>query len=354
MRCTRHRSPDFRRKFGDQHQNEADLERLVWWGFAARGAGDMDLLQEIGRKLTTFDPAQPVANPALLGHLCRLLADIPTPRATPPGKIREHYDVIIAGAGTGGFGAAVQAARLGATVLLVEETDWIGGQMNAAGVTSMDEGPKHKDRPYVLVRERGVYHEFAREVTDHYQAQGISADTAYWNARLGLEPRVGQDILYQMLHAARAHTPALDVLLRASVTKVHQQGTAVSGVSLRIVTDRGSVIRTIRTRVLMDATEWGDVIPLTGMAYRVGNCTNGAVDPTRAIQELTWTAVAKQYPRGTPMELLLTNPPPGYDAMHPKFLKSLVVGDESAMSKIPWTFTTWSSPETNLVLLVGC
>ncbi|HRZ93463.1 MAG TPA: FAD-dependent oxidoreductase, partial [Candidatus Paceibacterota bacterium] len=60
----------------------------------------------------------------------------PTARDTPAGQIREEYDVVIAGAGTGGFGAAVQAARLGAAVLLLEETDWIGGQMTAAAVTS--------------------------------------------------------------------------------------------------------------------------------------------------------------------------------------------------------------------------
>ena len=60
--------------------------------------------------------------------------------ASPPSKLRSSYDVIIAGAGTGGVGAAVQAARMGRSVLLLEETDWIGGQMNAAAVTSMDEG----------------------------------------------------------------------------------------------------------------------------------------------------------------------------------------------------------------------
>ena len=60
--------------------------------------------------------------------------------ATSFDQLRERYDVVIAGAGMGGVGAAVQAARLGASVLLLEETDWIGGQAMAAGVTSMDEG----------------------------------------------------------------------------------------------------------------------------------------------------------------------------------------------------------------------
>src|SRR5687767_7393869 len=39
------------------------------------------------------------------------------------------YDVIVVGAGTGGIGTAIQAARMGANVVILEETDWIGGQM---------------------------------------------------------------------------------------------------------------------------------------------------------------------------------------------------------------------------------
>jgi len=59
---------------------------------------------------------------------------------TPFDKLSNSYDVVVAGGGTGGFGAALQAARMGAKVLLLEETDCIGGQMANAGVTSMDEG----------------------------------------------------------------------------------------------------------------------------------------------------------------------------------------------------------------------
>ena len=47
---------------------------------------------------------------------------------TPREKVATDYDIIVAGAGTGGWAAAVQAARMGTRVLLLEETDWIGGQ----------------------------------------------------------------------------------------------------------------------------------------------------------------------------------------------------------------------------------
>ena len=256
-------------------------------------------------------------------------------RGTPPTNLKDRYDVIVAGAGTGGFGAAVQAARLGASVLIVEETDWIGGQMNAAAVTSMDEGA-------TLVRERGLYHEFVDEVNAHYEALGMSAETAYWGSHICLEPRVGQDILYAMLAKARAKTTALDISLRSKITKVLKSGDTVTGVEVAITTPQGLETRTFQSKALVDATEWGDVIPLTGARYRTGNCTSDAIDPARHIQDATWTAVIKQYPRGVPAELQLSQPPPGYtDKIAQYFAKTLVPGGAEPIQKKPWTFSTF-------------
>jgi len=256
-------------------------------------------------------------------------------RSTPIAGLKDHYGVIIAGAGTGGFGAAVQAARLGASVLIVEETDWIGGQMNAAAVTSMDEAG-------TLVRERGLYHEFVEAVTAHYGALGMSAETAYWGSHICLEPRVGQDILYAMLANARARTSALDLSLRSKITKVLKTGDTVTGVEVAITTPQGPVTRAVQSKTLVDATEWGDVIPLTGARYRTGNCTSDAIDPARHIQDATWTAVIKQYPHGVPAELQLPQPPPGYtDKIAQYFAKTLVPGGAEPVQKKPWTFTTF-------------
>ena len=253
--------------------------------------------------------------------------------ATPP--LRPRYDVIVAGAGTGGTCAAIQAARMGASVLLLEETDWIGGQMNAAAVTSMDEGS-------LLVRERGIYHEFCERVEAHYRALGKSAETAYFLHNICLEPHVGQQILGTMLDEARQTAP-LDLALRTTVTEVLRSGNTVTGVVVQAGTGRHPVA----CRLLIDATEWGDVIPLTGARYRVGNCTSDNIVPERRIQDLTWTAVIRQYPQGVPAALLLTNAPPGYTAkIHERFVKSLKAGDtvqgRPFDSKTrPWNFTTF-------------
>ncbi|MBQ9403382.1 MAG: FAD-dependent oxidoreductase, partial [Synergistaceae bacterium] len=53
--------------------------------------------------------------------------------------LQSAYDVIIAGAGTGGISAAIQASRMGAEVLLIESTSMLGGQATAAGVSTMDD-----------------------------------------------------------------------------------------------------------------------------------------------------------------------------------------------------------------------
>src|SRR5258706_16155562 len=56
-------------------------------------------------------------------------------RAIGPGA----YDVIVVGGGTSGIAAALQAARMGARVALLEETDWIGGPMTRAAVSARGE-----------------------------------------------------------------------------------------------------------------------------------------------------------------------------------------------------------------------
>lgn len=54
---------------------ENDVEHLVWWGYAARSAGDQPRFEKIQAELSTaMAKPLPVANTALLGHVCRLLA----------------------------------------------------------------------------------------------------------------------------------------------------------------------------------------------------------------------------------------------------------------------------------------
>lgn len=245
-------------------------------------------------------------------------------------RLQERYEVVVVGAGMGGVGVAVQAARMGASVLLVDETDWIGGQAMAAAVTSMDEGR-------TLVRERGLYRELCGLIAAHYQPLGVNHLTAYWHGHVAVEPRVGRRLLHVMLGDARGRG-VLDLVQRSRATKVSKVNQTITGVDLECA----GRSRHIECKVLVDATEWGDVIPLTGARYRVGNCLSDAIDSKRQVQDNTWTAVVKHYPDGVPDDLLIKDKPPGYtDKVHAAFARSLVAGEKVAMQDKPWNWATF-------------
>ena len=250
--------------------------------------------------------------------------------------IRPDYDIVVAGAGTGGCGAAIQAARMGRSVLLLEETDWIGGQMTAAAVTSMDEGGP-------LVRERGLYRELCGLIAGHYQPLGLTCETAYWFHAVCVEPRVGRRLLHVLLADAKGPSGTLDLVLRARVTKVHKDGNRVTGAEIACSDGAGTVTRRVRSGILIDATECGDVIPLTGARYRVGNVLSDAIDPARRVQDNTWCAVVRRYPQGVPAGLAVTHAPPGYtEAVHKGFLASLVAGEGlHPVTNRPWNVETF-------------
>jgi len=216
------------------------------------------------------------------------------------------YDVVVVGAGTGGVAAAIQAARLGAKVALLEETDWIGGQATAAGVGSMDErgwtGPV------------GLYGEFRNRIVTHYAALGKATDTCYWNAStLCFEPVVGKAVLEHMLLAE----PGIDLFLAIRPIAVETSDAArrptIVAVDAKQTT--ASTVRHYRIAapVFVDASEYGDLIALTPAMVRLGNTQTPSLDETACVQDMTYTMVIRRYRAGVPDELQIRQAPPGYD-----------------------------------------
>jgi phytoene dehydrogenase-like protein len=54
--------------------------------------------------------------------------------------MQERYDLIVVGGGSGGFAAALAAARNGISVLLIEKADWLGGNATRGGVNNWEPG----------------------------------------------------------------------------------------------------------------------------------------------------------------------------------------------------------------------
>lgn len=244
---------------------------------------------------------------------------------TPLASLSDEYDVVVAGAGTGGWGAAMQAARMGAKVLLLEETDWIGGQMCAAAVTSMDEGGFWGKN---TVRERGLYREFHESVVNYYYTRDKDPFAAYHFNRQsegGYEPHIARGVLYGLIQETRQRRlpdgkrPTLDLCVRTKVTAVEKQENTVRGVTVAEWTEQGPRTKKLKCRVLVDATEYGDVLPLAGARYRLGTNTSDNLNPGSPVQEHTWTGVIREYPGGVPEHLKIKSPPPGFDWIANRF-----------------------------------
>ncbi|MBQ7221247.1 MAG: FAD-dependent oxidoreductase [Synergistaceae bacterium] len=223
--------------------------------------------------------------------------------------LRDDYDVVVAGGGTGGTAAAIQASRMGMNVLVVESTGMLGGQATAAGVSTMDD---------LSGQMSGLYREFMERVEEYYASRGKSITTCYWDAQnKAFEPRIGSRILADMARGEDAP----DILYRSRVVGVGTEdviavssGNMSSGKrvnSVIIQTPQGKI--NIACKVLIDATEYGDVIPMTGAAYRAGNSVTPNISNDAMIQDITWTAIMRKYPDGVPPHLKPRTPLPSYD-----------------------------------------
>src|SRR5437660_7521016 len=103
----------------------------------------------------------------------------------------EPCEILIVGGGTGGVAAALAAARNGRRVVLLEETDWLGGQLTAQGVSALDEH-EHIES----CGGTATYYALRSAIRQHY---GQSNPGNCWVTRLAFEPRVAVRVLEQML-----------------------------------------------------------------------------------------------------------------------------------------------------------
>ncbi len=245
----------------------------------------------------------------------------PTPLGINQIGSGSSYSVVVAGAGTGGISAAIQAARMGSNVLLTEETDLLGGQIGAAAVTSTDIGSWKWNS--------GLSEEYITKVKEYYAQKGLSPGTCYFMPNTVCpEPHVARKILGDMVK----NEPNITLAYNTKITKVNKDGSQITGVELNNQT-------TISTRLVIDATEYGDILPLAQADYRYGNATNTSPNPNACIQDITYLAVVKKYPTGVPEELKIKTPPPGYDASTRQKFASIVTrnGSESFNGQYPYS-----------------
>ncbi|MDO5116724.1 MAG: FAD-dependent oxidoreductase [Synergistaceae bacterium] len=231
------------------------------------------------------------------------------------------FDVAVVGAGCGGAAAAIQAARMGMNVALIEESDWIGGQMTGAAVSTMDD---------VRRTRTGIYKEFLTRASDYYEMRGTPVNLCYWGSdTFAFEPWVAQKALEDMIR----ESGRISLFMKSRLLEARTENKRLR--SIVIEGEEGK--RTISAHVFIDATETGDLLPLAGARYRSGNSLSPAIDNAGVIQDITYVAVVKKYPEGLPPELKLKRRPPGYEKYLPHFREITAVGGDGWPGEPPYS-----------------
>ena len=212
-------------------------------------------------------------------------------------SIDSEVDVLVIGGGASGVTAGIQASRMGSQTLIVEETPWLGGMLTSAGVSAVDGN-------YNL--PAGLWGEFKERLARHYG--GLDSLKTGWVSNVLFEPSVGNEILGVMTDAENRLTVWRETRLKS----LNRDG----GVWYATVATEGKPDRVVKARVVIDATELGDVAKLCGVKYDVGmesrEVTHEDVAPENAnniVQDITYVAILKDYHRDVTIPR-----PEGYDS----------------------------------------
>ena len=146
-------------------------------------------------------------------------------------RVRDSYDVVIAGAGMGGIAAGIQAARMGASVLIIEPSSWVGGQACAAGVSTMDTFNDFSQSGF----HSGLYAEFINKMRGYYDMRSKSMGTCYWYpGSIAFEPHIGREVLLDLVNDARRKgRNAFDIFLLSNIIKVNKNNNKITGVVIK-------------------------------------------------------------------------------------------------------------------------
>ena len=207
-----------------------------------------------------------------------------------------HYDVVVIGGGTSGIAAGVQSARIGAKTLIVEETTWLGGMLTSAGVSATDGNFR---------LQGGTWGEFCDSLLNRYGGKMENLATG-WVSSIMFEPSIGNVIFQNMAKKEQN----LSVLFKTYLKKIKKKSDRWT----LTLNSNGKNIK-VNARIVIDATELGDVAKMCGVKYDIGmesrSITKEEIAPAESngiIQDLTYTAILKDYGRDVTIE-----EPEGYD-----------------------------------------
>ncbi len=186
---------------------------------------------------------------------------------------RQRFDVVVYGGTAGGFTAAIQVARLGKTVALLEPGAHIGGHMvEGLGGSDIDNHKEFRNSPAV----GGIALEFYRRVADAYGRREAfeqmlkeqRKDPGLWRMESSVAERVISKWLAEYRIAIFCHT------------SIAEDGGAVKKDGAKIMAIKTIDGRHFEAAVFIDATIEGDLLAAAGVSTTVGREANSTYGET--------------------------------------------------------------------------
>lgn len=186
---------------------------------------------------------------------------------------QQKFDVVIYGGTAAGFASAIQVARLGKTVALLEPTAHIGGHMvEGLGGTDIDNHQEFQNSPAV----GGIALEFYRRVADVYHRRDafekMLADKRKEPGLWRMESKVAEQVFTQWLSEYKISV-FRNTALAGSKDAVRKN----NGKITRIESTDG---RTFAASVFIDASIEGDLLAAAGVSTIAGRESNDTYGET--------------------------------------------------------------------------
>ena len=174
-----------------------------------------------------------------------------------------RFDVIVYGSTPAGVAAAVNAAREGVAVALVEETDHVGG-LTSSGLSNTDF--------HSFESLGGTWREFMNRVESHYtQSYGPNSQQVKdcWQGAF-YEPKVAKKVFMEMLD----EHDNLQLLLQHRLVSAKTQmlnGDTTKLIGIRLNDLQQEKLKYLEAKIFIDATYEGDLLGAAGCKYTIGS-----------------------------------------------------------------------------------
>lgn len=172
--------------------------------------------------------------------------------APQSSRAEDQYDIVIYGGTSAGVVAAVQAARMGHSAIVIEPSAHLGG-LTSGGLGATDIGNK--------AAIGGISREFYKRLGKHYDADEM------WT----FEPHVAENLYKEMIAEAK-----IPVVFNERLDL--QNGVVKKAGRIESITVESG--RKFQGKIFIDATYEGDLMAKAGVSYHVGREANATYGET--------------------------------------------------------------------------